>query len=83
MYSVVLVPASQQSESAVYAHRATLGFSRIGHYRVLSRTIQPLLTVTCFVSILCVPVSRFIPPSTFPLNNHKFVFNNCESTSVL
>ena len=87
MYNAVLVLLHSKVNQLYIYIQIFFPILVVTDYRV---GIQQLLTVIYFVSLLCVnnlyvsvPVSRFIPLSTFPLNNRKSVFNNCKSISVL
>ena len=64
-------------------------FSHIGHYRVLSRgpcAIQQVLISYLFYIQQCVyfnPNLPIYPSPTLHPGNHKFIFNICNSISVL
>ena len=62
-------------------------FSSLVYYRVLGRVpwaIQSvILYFICSSVYMLISVSQFIPPPTYPLSNHEFIFYICHSISIL
>ena len=78
------------SYTYTYIHSFYRLFSRIDHYRVLSRVpcaIQQVLISYLFYIQQCLYVTPnlliYPSPRPFSFGNHKFVFEDCESVSVL
>ena len=94
IYNVVLVSGVQQSDSVIHECIYIFFFrffSIIGYYKIL-RTVpcalQQVLVVYLFYIQSCVSVNPKLliypsPHPPFPFSNHKFVFDVCESLSVL